>query len=67
MRSHLAECTEAVGPICLYLAERWRHKDRMDDRSRRELEMATALVLQWIAKGDEAAEEKVQKATAALK
>lgn len=67
MLSHLAEGPEAIGPICVYLADRWRHKQRIDDRGRRELEMATALLLQWLATGDEAAQEKVRKVAAALK
>jgi hypothetical protein len=60
-------CAETVTPLCLYLAERWRHADTADDRGHRELEMATVLMLRWIASGDHTAEAKVRKTAAALK
>lgn len=59
-------CAEPVSPICNYLAERWFCSDRADDPGRRELEMATVLVLRWLAASDHVTEGKVSRAAAVL-
>jgi hypothetical protein len=46
-------CPEVTGPVCLYLAERWRKTDdHFDICERHNLEMATMFILRWIEAGD---------------
>jgi hypothetical protein len=67
MSATFAKFSEAVGPVCLHLAERWRHAEELELSERRNLEMATMTALRWLSRGEPRDEAHFRQATLMLR
>jgi hypothetical protein len=68
MSRSLPACAEIAGPVCLHLAERWQNAEgNLNECQRRNLQMATIVVLRMLAAEDQGAEVRLKRASTFLK